>query len=59
MGTQIAETGNLGLEYADLTWELLLLRLRFAILGFGRNRAIHVRRKCRKYLSQNTNRAGQ
>ena len=28
MGTHIAETVNLGLEYADLTWELLPLHLR-------------------------------
>ena len=33
MGTQIVETGDLGLEYVDLTWELLPLCLRFAILG--------------------------
>jgi hypothetical protein len=31
MGAHIAETGNLGLEYADLTWELLPLRLRVEI----------------------------
>ena len=32
MGTHIAEAGNLGLEHADLKWELLPLRLRIEVV---------------------------